>query len=144
MDRTSLETLLRTQMPLAKAMDVRVQRADLDHVELRCHLQTNHNHLATAFGGSLSTLMMLASYCWLFQLMNGRGHVVLKSSALEFLAPVKEDLRAICLPAPVAARAEFLKAYQKKGKARLNLESQVLLANGKVAARMRGEFVGVS
>ncbi len=141
MDRLSLERLLREQMPLAEAMDVRVLRAG-EVVELGCLLAPNHNHLGTAFGGSLSALMILAAYCRLFQLMDGQGHVLLKSSSMEFIQPVNEDLRAVCLsPEPAASRI-FLDTYQRKGRARLTLTSEVHLSDGTVACRMAGEFVG--
>jgi thioesterase domain-containing protein len=141
MDRLTLENLIHEKMPLAKAMNVSVVRAD-DVVELSCSLASNHNHLGTAFGGSLSALMILAAYCQLFQLMNGQGHVLLRRSTLKFMRPVKEDLRAVCLlPTPNKAR-EFLDAYQRKGKARLTLTSEIVLKDGRVACRMVADFIG--
>ena len=144
MDRLGLEALLRNQMPLANAMDVRVQRIDEKLVELTCPLLANHNHLSSAFGGSLSALMILAAYCRLFHILNGTGHVLLKSSSMEFLTPVREDLRAICHCPPPEASQKFLKGYQLKGRARLSLTSEIVLKDGTVAARMTGEFVGQS
>jgi thioesterase domain-containing protein len=142
MTAAELEKLLRTQMPLAEAMDVRVLKADALNMELGCGLAPNHNHLGSAFGGSLSALMILAAYCRLFFLMNGKGHVLLKSSQMEFLLPVTEDLRAFVLAPQTKDVYAFLKAYQKKGRARLVLISEVRLADGRVACRMTGEFVG--
>ncbi|MBX3021429.1 MAG: YiiD C-terminal domain-containing protein [Bdellovibrionales bacterium] len=142
MERAGLEQLLREQMPLALAMDVRVALADANSIELTCRLAPNHNHLGSAFGGSLSALMILAAYCRLFHLMNGQGHVLLKSSQMEFFKPVHEDLRAICGPPDPREAQEFLKTYNKKGRARLTLVSEIRLTDGTVAARMTGEFVG--
>lgn len=142
MNKTSLEELLREKIPLAKAMDVRVTEADGETIELRCLLEPNHNHLGTAFGGSLSTLMILAAYCRLFYLMGGQGHVLLKSSEMKFLKPVEEDLCAICKAPSEKDSADFLKIYNKKGKARLFLTSEVILEDGSVAARANCEFVG--
>jgi thioesterase domain-containing protein len=138
----NLEKLLRQQMPLAEAMDVHVVRADAEHTELSCSLSKNHNHLGSAFGGSLTALMILAAYCRIFQIMNGQGHVLLKSSSCEFLAPVEEELRAVCLPPQPQDAEEFLRVYNKKGRARLVLQSEIRLHDGRVAARLSGEFVG--
>jgi thioesterase domain-containing protein len=142
MDRTALEKILTEQIPLAGAMGVRVLRADDESVELGSELDLNHNHLGTAFGGSLSALMILASYCRLFQMMDGQGHVLLKSSSMEFLKPVTEDLRAVSLAPTKEDREEFLRTYLKKGMARLTLQSVIVLKSGVIAARAAGEFVG--
>lgn len=141
MDRATLEKLLREQMPLAKAMDVRVLHSD-DVVELGCALAPNVNHMGTAFGGSLSALMILAAYCRLFKIMNGQGHVLLRKSSMEFLRPVEHDLRATCLQPPASEVQKFLNIYLKKKLARLDLTSEVYTQNGEVACRMKGVFVG--
>ena len=141
MDRAMLEKLLRQQMPLAKAMDVRVLRAD-EIVELGCALKPNVNHMGTAFGGSLSALMILAAYCRLFKIMNGQGHVLLRKSSMEFFKPVTHDLRAVCLQPTAAEVQNFLNIYLKKKRAKLALVSEVYTEDGKVACRMEGEFVG--
>ena len=143
MTTAELENLIQTQMPLARAMGVRIERADKEIVALNCVLRTNHNHIGTAFGGSLSALMILAAYCRVFIMMNGQGHVVIKKHSMEFLKPVKEDLRAICPPASNQAAQDFLKSREKKGKARINLVSEILLKDGSVACRMHGEFVAL-
>jgi thioesterase domain-containing protein len=142
MDTLSLEKFLREQMPLAKSMDVHVLRVDPDIVELGCSLQSNHNHLGTAFGGSLGALMILAAYCRLFQLMDRKGHVLLKSSTMKFMRPVAEDLKAGCLPPPAKESQEFLTTYLNKGRAKLSLTSEIVLRDGTVASRMIAEFVG--
>lgn len=142
MNRLAIERLIKEQMPLAKAMDVRVVRLDENHVELTCPLAPNHNHLGSAFGGSLSTLMILAAYCRLFYMIDDTGHVLLKSSSYEFFTPVHEELKAVCQSPSLEAREAFLNAYRKKGRARLTLTSEILLKDGTIAARMIGEFVG--
>src|SRR5438046_2898870 len=116
MNNADIEKLLHTQIPLAKAMNVRVVHSGENRIELTSPLEPNHNHLGTAFGGSLSALMLLAAYCRLFQLIEGKGHVVLKSSTMKFLKPVNEEIRAISLPASPEATQEFQKTYKKKGK----------------------------
>jgi thioesterase domain-containing protein len=142
MDCQSLEKLLWAQIPLAKAMHVRVLKADEKEVEVACGLALNHNHLGSAFGGSLSALMTLAAYCRIFHMINGTGHVLLKSNATKFLRPVNEDLRAVCFPPLPEVISKFLNTYQKKGTAQLSLTSQIVLKDGSIASRMSAEFVG--
>ncbi len=91
----SLEQYLHKKIPVSKFMQVEVTSIDQD-IELQCALAPNHNHLGTAFGGSLSALMILAAYCQLFGLIEEQGHVVLKTTSMQFLIPVDEKLRAVC------------------------------------------------
>lgn len=131
-------------MPLANFMDVKVDEANDAEIRLSCRLSANHNHLGTAFGGSLSALMILASYCRLFYIINGNGHVVVKSNSTQFFEPVHEDLVAVCLSPSKEDVDDFRQLYSKKGRGRLHLVSEIRLRNGKVAARMVSEFVGMA
>lgn len=146
MNQKQLQILLHQQIPLSQYMKVQVVSADPQQIELHCELEPNHNHLGTAFGGSLSCLMILASYCQIFQLIdnngNGPGHVLLKSSATNFLIPVQEKLKAVCKCPSKDEIEQFLKIYNRRGKARLTVHSQILLQDGRVACSFQGEFVG--
>ncbi len=139
-----LENRLHTQIPLSKFMQVQVTKVDDKEVELQCILEPNHNHMGTAFGGSLSCLMILAAYCQTFKLIQANGHVVLKSSSMKFMIPVEETLRAVCKsPSPEDIQS-FTNAFSKKGRARIQLESQIILKNGQIACTLTGEFVGIA
>lgn len=142
MSPANLEKLLIEQIPITQSMQIRILQADLENVELTCPLEPNHNHIGTAFGGSLSNIMILAAYCRLFIMIGGHGHVLLKNSSMEFLKPVNEDLRIVCLKPDEISSDGFLKTYKKKNRAKIMLTSEVRLKDGSVAARMKAEFVG--
>lgn len=142
MEPLILQKLLLEKIPLAGVMDIKVLQSNDNFVELQCSLALNHNHLGTAFGGSLSTLMILAAYSRLFIMIGGHGHVVLKSCSMEFLKPVTETLRAAAILPDKIASAIFLKAYEKKNRAKITLSSEIRLNDGSVACRMTGIFVG--
>ena len=138
-----LEQSLHTEIPLTRAMDVHVLRADQNGLALGAALAPNLNHKKTAFGGSLNSLATLA--CWgLIQLLvRDRGRaitVVIQESNVQFLKPVMRDFEAICpLPSdPVIER--FLHMLERKGRARLALDSAIH-ADGEIALRFRGQFV---
>ncbi|MCM2281694.1 MAG: thioesterase domain-containing protein [Bdellovibrionaceae bacterium] len=143
MNRQSLEARLHTQIPLSQWMGVRVVTAGPDEIRLECPLTQNHNHLGSAFGGSLSCLMILAGYCQAFQLMGASGHVVLKSNSTDYRLPVIEPLRAVCERPPEEDVQEFLQQYAKKGKARIHLKMHTVLSDGRIACSMHAEFVGI-
>ena len=111
-------------------------------VILEAPLDPNHNHMGTAFGGSLSTLMILASYTWLYRSLEGEGkvHVILKENQATYLRPVKENIRAICRAHSEENFQEFQKLFRRKGLARIKLISFIEIGEGE-AARMEGEFV---
>lgn len=144
MKAQALQDKLHAEIPMSKYMQVKVVHADQNQIELECDLAPNHNHVGTAFGGSLATIMVLAAYCQLFEIINETGHVLLKSSTMNFVAPVQEKLRAVCKAPDAEQVRKFQEAYAKKGKARLELKSQVVLADGRIACEMTGEFVGVN
>lgn len=143
MNAAHLETKLHSEIPLSHFMQVKVIHADEKQIELQCPLGPNHNHVGTAFGGSLAALMVLAAYCQLFKIINETGHVLLKTSSMNYMHPVEETLRAVCNAPTEEQVKKFKDAFAKKGKGRLTLTSQIVLADGRTACEMTGEFVGV-
>lgn len=138
-----LEQALHAEIPLTRAMHVRVARADHNGLALRAALAPNLNHKQTAFGGSLNSLATLA--CWgLIQLLvRDRGQaitVVIQESNVQFLKPVMRDFEAICPLPPAPVVEKFLRMLERKGRARLALDSTIH-ADGKIAVRFRGQFV---
>ena len=144
MNAQALEAKLHQEIPLSKFMQVKVVRADAHEIELECDLAPNHNHVGTAFGGSLATMMVLAAYCQLFEIIHKTGHVLLKNTSMNFIYPVEQKLRAVCKAPDEEQVKKFTDAFTKKGKARLELTSQIVLDDGRIACEMTGEFVGVS
>lgn len=138
-----LERTLHAEIPLTRAMGVRVVRADQYGLVIGAALAPNLNHKQTAFGGSLNSLATLA--CWgLIQLLvRDRGQaitVVIQESSVQFLKPVTQDFEAVCPPPPAAALEKFLRMLEHKGRARLELEATIK-SNGEIALRFRGQFV---
>jgi thioesterase domain-containing protein len=142
-DLQQLERTLHAEIPLTRAMEIRVLRFDARGLTLGAALAPNLNHKKTAFGGSLNSLATLA--CWgLIQLLvrdAGRPiTVVIQESSVQYAAPVTHDMQAHC-PLPPASEAErFLHMLERKGRARLELEATIE-ADAKVAVRFRGRFV---
>jgi len=141
-----LEAFLKTQIPQTSSLGVQVVRADPQGVELWAPLTLNHNHLNTAFGGSLNSIMLLACYTWLFDrlnLQNQDQHIVLKQSQAQYFFPVDEDIKAYCLEPDPESFQKFEKIFQRKGRARILLSAYVQISRGK-ACELQGEFVTVA
>lgn len=141
--------LLRLQfqtMPPVMALQITVQGLDAGRLRLRAPLQANLNDKANAFGGSLASLMTLASWGWLSLHLGLSGHaadVYVADSQLSYLQPVYEDLQASAAPEPEADWEGFLDVLSKRGKARIQMQAQVELGTGQAAAIFSGRFVAI-
>lgn len=142
-DLAETERFFHEQIPLTKAMGVRVEAHDGRQLVLTAPLEANHNHLGTAFGGSLAALATLAGYglLWL-ELGNRDAHIVIRRSELDYRHPVTGPLRAICRKPPEAELAAFRATFAKAGKARIRLEVTVEEA-GRVGMAFVGTFVAI-
>ena len=77
------EAFLHDQIPLTQAMGVRLESYDASGLILTAPLAPNHNHLGTAFGGSLATLAILAGYTLLWLELGDRSsHIVIQESQI--------------------------------------------------------------
>lgn len=142
-DAHELESYLHGKIPLTRAMGVRVERAGAGGVVLSAPLEPNHNHLGTAFGGSLAALVTLAGYGTLWVALGDcDGHIVVKQSELIYRRPVTGELRAECFVREEHALAAFRETYAKKGRARLRLEARIV-ENGETCVEFSGEFVAI-
>ena len=133
------EKFLHEKIPLTRAMEVRVESDDEHQLTLTAPLSANHNHLGTAFGGSLAALAMLAGYALLWLELGDRdAHIVISESTLQFRRPVCGELRATCRrPEGLAV---FREIFAAKGKARLKLEVTIE-SKGEIAVAFSGTYV---
>jgi thioesterase domain-containing protein len=128
------------QIPITRAMGVRVVANDENGFVIEAPVALNSNHLRTAFGGSINAVATLAAYGFLWlELNDASGHVVVAESSIRFLRPVRETIRAIC-PRPAAEElAAFRSQFAMKGKARIALRVNVA-EEGQAAAAFVGTF----
>jgi thioesterase domain-containing protein len=138
------EKYFHDQIPITRAMGVRVVTHDENGFVIEAPVALNSNHLRTAFGGSINAVATLAAYglLWL-ELREHDAHVVVAESSIRFLRPVRETIRAICLRPDPTEWTAFQTAFGDKGKARLKLRVNVVEA-GQIAAEFEGTFVARS
>lgn len=144
-----IDEVFRQQIPLTRAMGVAVEGYTGAELILTAPHEPNHNHLNTAFGGSLHALATLSGYAWLWLELGiaegeaRRVHVVVRETHMKYLRPVHGELRAICRRPAEEALVTFWKDFRARGKARLSLEVTIE-EQGHVAAQFNGEFVALS
>lgn len=138
------EEFFHKKIPLTRAMGVRVVSDDTHTFVVTAPVALNHNHLHTAFGGSINAVATLAGYGLLWMQLRGEAaHVVIAESSIRFLQPVRETIRALCAKPHVQELEAFRSTLQAKGKAKIALHVRVE-ENGKLAAEFRATFVALS
>ena len=143
-DLAETEEFLHRKIPITHAMGVRVTAYDGQTLALEAPLALNHNHLGTAFGGSLSSVATLAGYALLWlELRDRECHVVIRESSISFRRPVRGDIRAICRRLDAAAMSKFKDEFARNGKARVRL-NVTIDDDGVVAVEFFGTFVAVA
>lgn len=137
------EAFLHQQIPLTLAMGVTVESWDGRKLILHAPLEPNHNHLGTAFGGSLSALSTLAGYSLLWLVLGDRqAHIVVRDSTIRYRHPVQGALRAICRRPGEDEMEAFQRQFVETGRARLSLHVTIEDA-GKVCVEFAGSFVAM-
>ena len=143
-DQSSLaeaERFLHEQIPLSLAMGVRVESFDESALTLTAPLGPNHNHLGTAFGGSLGAIALLAGYGLLWLEIKDRAcHIVVRSSTTDYRRPVRGRLHAVCRRPDASDLVHLRQTFLKKGKARIRLQVDVV-DDGEVCVAFEGVFV---
>ena len=142
-DRALLEAekFLHEQIPITRAMGLRVVTHDAEGFAVEAPVALNSNHLRTAFGGSINAVATLAAYGFLWlELNDTSAHVVVAESSIRFLRPVRETIRAVCSRPDAKSLAAFRAQFAEKGKARIVLRVNVTEA-GESAALFEGRFV---
>jgi thioesterase domain-containing protein len=135
------EQYFHEQIPITRAMGVRVVAHDENQFIVEAPVTLNSNHLGTAFGGSINAVATLAAYglLWL-ELREQAAHVIVAESSIRFLRPVRETIRSICLRPDPGKWAAFQARFAEKGKARLKLHVSVVEGD-QTAAEFEGMFV---
>ena len=142
----ALTRYLHDHIPLTRHMGIVVAECDPDRVVLSAPLGPNVNHRETAFGGSLSGAAILAGWTWLHARLSPSGRrsrLVIHESTTHFERPVDGPFESICDSPPAAEFDRFLAALDRRGKARITLETRVI-CRGELAARHTGRYVALA
>jgi thioesterase domain-containing protein len=138
-----LEQYLHAQVPLSRAMALRVVSVDEDAVVLRAPLAPNINQSETVFGGSAAALATLAAWSLPFVRLRAAGvanRLVIQRNTMEYLRPISGEFTARSAFADPDVWPRFMRALARKGLARVAVTAELEFA-GEVSGRFSGEFV---
>jgi thioesterase domain-containing protein len=141
------EHALLADIPLARAMDLRVRAYDGAQLVIWAPLTPNRNDKGCAFGGSLVSLMTLAGWGLIVLRLQGQGRdceVYVQDSQVRYLAPVWTDLQAQAQLDAEQSWDAFDTALQARGRARLGVACRVPLAGGGDACVLTARFVAIA
>lgn len=140
-----LQDYILQHIPLAHAMQLRVSHYDGMQLEISAPLAPNINDKGCAFGGSLASLMTLASWGLIDLNLRERGiacDIYVGDSYLCYREPVHGELRANARHADPSAFPAFLETLSRHGKARIAVICAVAGENGE-AATLEAGFVAM-
>ncbi|MFC5049443.1 YiiD C-terminal domain-containing protein [Rubritalea spongiae] len=133
-------------IPITEHLDARLRKYDGEMLEVTASLEANINHRNSAFGGSMSAIGILSGWALLFIKMRELGlknKLVIQSSQFQFLEPVVTDFVAISALPEAKDYQRFLKILERKGKARIRIDSSVYDHSGKLCGTHTGEYVAI-
>lgn len=141
-----LEAVLHHDIPLTREMGIQVLGWQNHQLRLRLPLAPNINHKSTLFGGSLYCGAVLAGWGWLYLRLKEAGiddgHIVIQDGQISYPRPVRRDGVAVCEGTDEASWEKFIKLYQRRGRARMTLNTRIM-ADGseETAVEFVGQFV---
>lgn len=141
-----LEAVLHRDIPLTREMGIKVLAWQECQLRLHLPLAPNVNHKNTLFGGSLYCGAVLAGWGWLYLRLKEAGvddgHIVIQDGQISYTLPVTRDGVAVCDPPDEASWEKFLKLYQRRGRARLVLNTRIVTEDSEeTAVEFVGQFV---
>ncbi len=145
--REALQRELLADIPLTRALQLRLAAWDGQSLAIGAPLAPNINDKGCAFGGSLASVMTLAGWAFVklsTQLRRLDCDIYVQDSTIRYLAPVWGDFTATARPDPDERLEDFLAALAARGKARLTLRCEVPAADGSAATTLVARFVALA
>jgi len=126
-------------------MGAEVRKADIGGVTLSAPLEPNINHRETVFGGSASSLAILAAWTVVHFGLQREGlpcRVVIQKNTMSYDKPMAGAFIARCDAPDTETWQRFIAMVKRKKMGRIAVAS-VLEYGGEVAGKMEGVFVAI-
>ena len=140
--RKHIQQLILNNIPLARAMDLKVRELSQNRIELFAPLSPNSNDKGTAFGGSIYSLLVLSGWSLVTSSLRSaavHADVMVAKSNIDFVKPVTGDLVAIAKELETGGINAAVDKTIERGYAKLKIHAD-LICNGEVAATFTGTY----
>lgn len=134
-------------MPPVAAMDLRIAGFDGRRLILHAPLARHVNDKGCAFGGSLASMMTLASWglVWLqLEAVGIEADVFVADSQIRYLAPLYADLEVQGELAPDIDWSTFIATLRQRGRARASVVARAALPGGGIASDFTARYVAIA
>lgn len=134
-------------MPPVAAMAVTIAGYDGQRLRLHAPLSTHVNDKGCAFGGSLASMMTLASWGLVSLHVEAAGlqaDVFVADSQIRYLAPLFADLDVEAELAPDSGWPGFIATLRERGRARTSLVARARLPDGGIATEFTARYVAIA
>lgn len=124
-----LQEMLYHEIPLTRFIGVTVRDYTAGTLALAAPLTQNINHKQTAFAGSLNAVATLSGWgqAWLLlRELDISGKIVIQDSSTSYHKPVHDDFIARCQRPAQPEIAKLARALRQKGRARIELQVEIL------------------
>ena len=133
-------------MPPVALMQLSIAGYDGRRLQLHAPLSVHVNDKGCAFGGSLASMMTLASWGVVSLLVERAGlkaDIYVADSQIRYLAPLFADLDVVAEPADGASPEDFIDTLRTRGRARIGLVAQTRLPDGGLATDFTARYVAI-
>jgi len=134
-------------MPPVAVMDLTIAHYDGARLQLHAPLARHVNDKGCAFGGSLASMMTLASWGLVWLQLEAAGleaDIYVADSHVRYLAPLYDDLE---VQAELAAGTDwptFVATLRARGRARASVIARTALPGGDAACTFTARFVAIA
>ena len=145
-----LQKRIHEEIPLSRALGIKLQSWDGRTLVLSAPLAPNLNHQGTGFGGSIYAAAVTAAW-GLTELalsdLGLTGNVVVQTGSIDYLEPVSMDFFVVCRLPGGEIPERFRRSLARHGKGRLDLTAEVFCGTpseqpgGDPVAVFEGRFV---
>ncbi|MEC9343832.1 MAG: YiiD C-terminal domain-containing protein [Pseudomonadota bacterium] len=146
MNEDALQNYLDENFPLSRAMGVAAVSAGQDSVLLKAPLEPNINHHDTMFGGSASTICILAAFSLVHVRLHAEGlsgDIIIRRNTMKYEVPVRDEAFARASLANEAEWDSIVSGFKANGIARVAVNAD-LECGGRRAGRFSGVFAALS
>ena len=140
-----LQATLDHEIPITREIGIRVAYYDGEQLALSAPIERNLNHKATAFAGSLNSVVTLAGWGMMWIMLQEQdigATIVIQDSTNNYRKPISRDFTAICHKPNEEQVGQFARTLREKGRARLELRAEIY-ENDALAMSFHGRYVAL-
>ncbi|GAA4361357.1 YiiD C-terminal domain-containing protein [Kangiella marina] len=129
MNHTQLEQLVHQEIPITKALDIRIEELTSNSIQVMAPFDANKNIHNTAFAGSIYTVATIAGWSLVSSLATTHqldGAVVLAKAEIHYKKPINGDIVAQCRVEDDEKLSTFVSSFKRKKRARISLTVNVI------------------